>query len=96
MKEELVRSKNQIGHLTALLRESESNCERLAQLSEALKEEIRRVERKKERKEHLKENTEYLKNVLLKVNTIIHILAYDLCTSPPHNVISVFLKLNSL
>lgn len=68
MKDELVRSQNQVGHLTALLRESESNCERLTQLSEALKEEIRRVEREKERKEHLKENTEYLKNVLLKAS----------------------------
>ncbi|CAL8138242.1 unnamed protein product [Orchesella dallaii] len=69
-KEELVRSQNQVSHLTALLRESESNCERLTQLSEALKEEIRRVEREKERKEHLKENTEYLKNVLLKFVTL--------------------------
>lgn len=68
LKDELVRSQNQVGHLTALLRESESNCERLTQLSEALKEEIRRVEREKERKEHLKENTEYLKNVLLKAS----------------------------
>ena len=64
---ELMRCQSQVKHLTAVLRESESNCERLAQLSEALKEEIRRVERDKERKEHLQENSEYLKNVLLKV-----------------------------
>lgn len=66
---ELVRCQSQVSHLTSLLRESESNCDRLAQLSDALKEEIRRIERDKERQEHLKENTEYLKNVLLKVHT---------------------------
>jgi hypothetical protein len=43
----------------------------MTQLSEALKEEIRRVERDNERKEHLKENTEYLKNVILKVSVSV-------------------------
>jgi DNA repair ATPase RecN len=70
VKEELLRCQNQVKHLTSLLRESESNCERLTQLSEALKEEIRRVERDQERKEHLQENSEYLKNVLLKFITL--------------------------
>jgi len=67
MKDELIRCQSQVKHLSGLLRESESNSERLTQLCEALKEEIRRVERDNERKEHLKENTEYLKNVILKV-----------------------------
>jgi len=67
-KEEFAKSQSQINHLIALLRESEANCDRLSQLCDALKEEIRRIERDKERHEHLKENTEYLKNVILKVN----------------------------
>lgn len=74
---ELSRCQSQVKHLTAVLRESESNCERLTQLSEALKEEIRRVERDKERKEHLQENSEYLKNVLLKVKFLIYVKLCD-------------------
>jgi hypothetical protein len=70
LRDEVLRCQGQIKHLTSLLRESESNCERLTQLSDALKEEIRRVERDRERKEHLKENTEYLKNILLKFLTL--------------------------
>jgi peptidoglycan hydrolase CwlO-like protein len=66
-KEEVTRFQSQVNHLTSLLRESEANCDRLTQLSEALKEEIRRIERDVERQAHLKENTEYLKNVILKV-----------------------------
>jgi len=68
LKEELQRSQNLVNHLTGLLKESEANNERLSELSDALKEEIRRSEREYERKAHLKENTEYLKNILLKVS----------------------------
>ncbi|CAG0896216.1 unnamed protein product [Darwinula stevensoni] len=52
-------------HLALLLNESEANNAKLSQLSDALKEEIRRRERNEERKEHL-EHLEYLKNIILK------------------------------
>lgn len=68
LKDELMRCRTQIKHLQSILRESESNCDRLTQLSEALKQEIRRVERDSERKEHLKENSEYLKNIIIKAS----------------------------
>jgi len=71
-KEDLIKCHSQINHLTSLLHESEANCERLTQLSEALKEEIRRMEREKERQGHVKENTEYLKNVILKVSLTLN------------------------
>ena len=54
-------------HLAALLVESEANEARLAQLSYALNEEIRRAERAEERQKHI-DNLEYLKNVVFKVS----------------------------
>ena len=60
-------SEKRCRHLAALLAESEANEARLSQLTEALKEEIRRSERAEERQKHI-ENLEYLKNVILKVS----------------------------
>ena len=58
--------------MAALLAESEANEARLSQLSDALKEEIRRTERAEERQKHI-ENLEYLKNVVLKVSSTIKV-----------------------
>jgi len=65
--ESLSISEKQCKHLAALLAESEASEARLSQLTQALKEEIRRNERSEERQKHI-ENLEYLKNVVLKVS----------------------------
>lgn len=57
----------QVKYLTKLLNESEKNAARNEQQVALFKEEIRRLQRMFEREPHL-QNTEYLKNVLLKVN----------------------------
>ncbi|XP_069938947.1 GRIP and coiled-coil domain-containing protein 2-like isoform X1 [Cherax quadricarinatus] len=54
-----------IQQLTTLLHESEAENAKLTQLSDALKEEIRRSVRNEVREKHM-ENTEYMKNVILK------------------------------
>nr|XP_045581790.1 GRIP and coiled-coil domain-containing protein 2-like isoform X2 [Procambarus clarkii] len=54
-----------IQQLTTLLHESEAENAKLAQLSDALKEEIRRSVRNELREKHM-ENMEYMKNVILK------------------------------
>lgn len=64
--ESLAIVEKRCNHLAALLAESEANEARLSQLTDALKEEIRRSERAEERQKHI-ENLEYLKNVVLKV-----------------------------
>lgn len=66
--ESLAIVEKRCNHLAALLAESEANEARLSQLTDALKEEIRRSERAEERQKHI-ENLEYLKNVVLKVST---------------------------
>lgn len=65
-KEALLVLEKRCHHLASLLADSESNEARLSQLTDALKEEIRRTERAEERQKHI-ENLEYLKNVVLKV-----------------------------
>lgn len=55
-----------LGHLTEVLGESEANNQRLAEQVRVLKEEIRRMERNEERLKHVA-NSEYLKNVIIKV-----------------------------
>lgn len=55
-----------ITQLTSLLHESEAENAKLSQLSDALKEEIRRSARNEDREKHM-ENMEYMKNVILKV-----------------------------
>lgn len=55
-----------IQQLTTLLHESEAENAKLAQLADALKEEIRRSARNESREKHM-ENMEYTKNVILKV-----------------------------
>ena len=67
-KEALLVLEKRCHHLASLLAESESNEARLSQLTDALKEEIRRTERAEERQKHI-ENLEYLKNVVLKVRS---------------------------
>ena len=64
--DEICRLRKQAEHTTSLLEESEAANGRLIEQSRCLKEEIRRLERNEERKNHL-ENTEYLKNVIVKV-----------------------------
>ncbi|KAK7020730.1 GRIP and coiled-coil domain-containing protein 2 [Halocaridina rubra] len=54
-----------IHQLTTLLHESEAENAKLVQLSDALKEEIRRSTRNESREKHL-ENMEYMKNIILK------------------------------
>lgn len=56
----------QVNYLTRILNESENNAARNEQQVAFLKEEIRRLQRVFEREPHLR-NTEYLKNVLMKV-----------------------------
>lgn len=54
---------NRVKHVTVLLSESERECARMAQLSELLKAELRRVRGTS----HNAHNAEYMKNVTLKV-----------------------------
>lgn len=55
-----------ISQLTTLLHESEAENAKFTQLTDALKEEIRRSTRNEDREKHM-ENMEYMKNVILKV-----------------------------
>ena len=59
----------QLGHVAALLAESESHNTRLEKLTEVLKEEIRTYQRSEERHKHI-ENLEYVKNVIMKFLTL--------------------------
>ena len=59
----------QLGHMAALLAESESHNTRLEKLTEVLKEEIRTYQRSEERHKHI-ENLEYVKNVIMKFLTL--------------------------
>jgi len=59
----------QLGHMAALLAESESQNTRLEKLTEVLKEEIRTYQRSEERHKHI-ENLEYVKNVIMKFLTL--------------------------
>ncbi|VDM91521.1 unnamed protein product [Litomosoides sigmodontis] len=56
----------QLEHTRELLNESEATNARLTEQTKLLKEEIRRMERDRERENHLS-NTEYLKNVIMKL-----------------------------
>lgn len=55
--------------VSALLNESEAENAKLSQLTDALKEEIRRGGRNHDREKHL-EHLEYLKNVVLQFVTL--------------------------
>ena len=59
----------QLGHMAALLSESEAQNTRLEKLTEVLKEEIRTYQRSEERHKHI-ENLEYVKNVIMKFLTL--------------------------
>lgn len=63
--EEMLKYIRQVGDLTQLLKENESNNALLTEQNRVLKEEIRRLQRSIERVE-IAENLEYLKNVFIK------------------------------
>lgn len=65
--EKILQAKEtQIKHLSSLLSEAEQDVAKLNQQNDLLKEEIRRQERSEERDAHI-HNSEYLKNVIFKV-----------------------------
>ncbi|XP_075983314.1 uncharacterized protein LOC142981334 isoform X2 [Anticarsia gemmatalis] len=66
LKRRLQAQQQRVKHVTVLLSESERECARLAQLSELLKAELRRVRGAT----HNAHNTEYMKNVTLKFLTL--------------------------
>ncbi|CAB3237421.1 unnamed protein product [Arctia plantaginis] len=66
LKRRLQAQQQRVKHVTVLLSESERECARMAQLSELLKAELRRVRGAT----HNAHNTEYMKNVTLKFLTL--------------------------
>lgn len=70
-KERLSIQESRVKHLTALLAENEQDLAKLTQMNDMLKEELRRQERSEEREQHM-HNSEYLKNVFLKVRSRTH------------------------
>ncbi|XP_055381008.1 GRIP and coiled-coil domain-containing protein 2-like [Condylostylus longicornis] len=69
LKEKLQSEETKNKHLTSLLSETEQDLIKYTQLSEILKEELRRHERTLEREKHM-HNSEYLKNVIIKFLTL--------------------------
>lgn len=65
-KERLQKQESRVRHLTSLLAENEQDLAKLTQMNDMLKEELRRQERSAEREQHL-HNSEYVKNVIMKV-----------------------------
>lgn len=63
----MVEQESKVAHLTALLSETEKDLIKHVQMTNLLKEEIRRHQRSVEREKHA-ENLEYLKNVVVKVS----------------------------
>ena len=59
-------AEKRVSHLNSLLSEAETESQRMSQLAEVLKEEIRTYQRSEERSKHI-ENLEYVKNVIIKV-----------------------------
>lgn len=70
-----------ISQLTTLLHESEAENAKLTQLTDALKEEIRRSARNEDREKHM-ENMEYTKNVILKVTRFMNYLLPFIAVTP--------------
>lgn len=70
-KERLSIQESRIRHLTTLLAENEQDLAKLTQMNDMLKEELRRQERSEEREQHM-HNSEYLKNVFLKVTYYLY------------------------
>lgn len=66
-KERLQKQEARVRHLTALLAENEQDLAKLTQMNDMLKEELRRQERSVEREQHM-HNSEYVKNVIMKVS----------------------------
>nr|CAI5830608.1 unnamed protein product [Callosobruchus analis] len=66
LKKLLQEQELKVGHLTALLADTEQDLAKHIQMNEVLKEEIRRQQRSQEREKHA-ENLEYLKNIVFKV-----------------------------
>lgn len=67
LRDKVSAQENQVKHLTALLAETEQDLAKFTQQNSLLKEEIRRNERAEEREKHM-HNSEYLKNVIVKVS----------------------------
>lgn len=67
LKLKVIAQDNQMKHLTSLLAETEQDLAKLTQQNALLKDEIRRNERGEEREKHM-HNSEYLKNVVVKVS----------------------------
>ena len=63
-------AEKKVSHLNNLLCDAESENDRLGQLAQVLKEEIRTYQRSEERSKHI-ENLEYVKNVIVKVRSIL-------------------------
>lgn len=62
-------AEKRVSHLNSLLSEAETESQRMSQLAEVLKEEIRTYQRSEERSKHI-ENLEYVKNVIIKFLTL--------------------------
>lgn len=69
-KERLQKQESRVRHLTALLAENEQDLAKLTQMNDMLKEELRRQERSVEREQHM-HNSEYVKNVIMKVSVFL-------------------------
>ena len=67
----MLAAERRLVHMASLLSESEAENTRLNELANVLKEEIRSYQRSEERSKHI-ENLEYVKNVILKVSTVLH------------------------
>ena len=63
----MLAAERRLVHMASLLSESEAENQKLNQLADVLKEEIRSYQRSEERIKHI-ENLEYVKNVILKVH----------------------------
>ena len=66
----MLAAERRLVHMASLLSESEAENTRLNELANVLKEEIRSYQRSEERSKHI-ENLEYVKNVILKVSTVL-------------------------
>ena len=70
---QITACETRIHQVTTLLHESEAENSKLTQLTDALKEEIRRNSRNVDREKHM-ENIEYIKNVILKVFFVLKLI----------------------
>lgn len=67
LRERINTQENRMKHLSCLLTEAEQDLARVNQLNDVLKEEVRRQQRSLDREKHV-HNSEYLKNIVVKVS----------------------------